>query len=565
MLRLGERARRVGKQLLDHLGSGLFQLLKRHDLVHQANASSLFGTEALASQCVAAHLTHADRVAELRDDDDRAIAYVVDIKDASTKTERGLEVLKTLSREQSSGTAFVLTHEAAVGKEGHHERIINQSVASDAGTDRIGWMPFCVIAKERLGRDQSTLSQAAEGLEIGIKRAGLRKGVHDIMRLAREQVMNSFDEANGLFLNVLPEEFERYVMQRSFTEGGSELHVVERAISAYIGAGLRTAFGGGKVQEDMARLRLLQPIALPQTADATSESLEPFRRHEVWEGDELINVALSPIAAGDVFELDRMEKETKDSSKRFVLLGAACDIQLRSNQDRRKSTAYLVPLLAKSPEKAKPKVEADLASGNGKSGDDATSASTVEGSKAKTGKAAASDETDELSFKVRLPFRLEGKNLHCELYQVAEVNLSVLDLASFRLDGRVRFDLGQSKPLNMLPSQEARYDERTLAARQALEAGPFDKKGAVKESITLTDLRLQLAFRSDRDFKQIHCGSVQEAGQASGSAESLKLPRRVTWRLRRCGRIRTPFPAYLLSGFLHVQGRYGFDHDLTMD
>ena len=62
------------------LSPGAVELGELHHLVHQPDAARLLGAEALAGQRIAAHLAHADGIAELRNDDRRgeAPAYLGD-------------------------------------------------------------------------------------------------------------------------------------------------------------------------------------------------------------------------------------------------------------------------------------------------------------------------------------------------------------------------------------------------------------------------------------------------------------------------------------------------------
>src|SRR5688572_25573739 len=73
---LGLRVRlgRVPQQLADDPFAGRRELGHRHDLVHQPDTPRLCGREALAGEGVAPHLTGADRVGELRQDDRRGQA-----------------------------------------------------------------------------------------------------------------------------------------------------------------------------------------------------------------------------------------------------------------------------------------------------------------------------------------------------------------------------------------------------------------------------------------------------------------------------------------------------------
>jgi hypothetical protein len=317
-------------------------------------------------------------------------------------------------------------------------------------------------------------------------------------------------------LAIPPEQLEAYVFERGYKEGVSELHVVERAITAFIGKETREFFGTDeKVHSSATRLRALRLIPLEIVPSTPHQYLSEFREAEVWESDELLNRSLTPIACGDVFELDTEEAATKASKQRFVLLGQPCDISLRPEARKRaQETAFLVPLRTKATVRTKDDPKAPL-----------------------------------------LPFTLRGEQWACDFRNASVVKLSILDFASFRLDGRVRFDEGQPAPAELLVAQQKIYTVRAAMATESfLDPGPLTAHG-------IKDIASQLSFSSTDAFKHIYSPSVMEASVERADGATKNRPKRLTWRLRRCGRIRMPYAAALLDQYTTVMSRHAFDLD----
>ncbi|WP_127966035.1 hypothetical protein [Agrobacterium sp. RS6] len=442
---------------------------------------------------------------------DADLSYVVDLNEAGGSKTRGLDMLRKLWSEKSAGTAFILTHETDIAGEGKSEANLRGELADLGGLG----LPLCVIAKQRLYENADDPDAMAEALRTGVKRAGLRRSVHEVLIRARETLQKAIDEAAEGLLSVPPEQLESHVFERGYKEGVSELHVVERAITAHLGKQAREFFGVDEgVQASAKRLRALRSIALKPIPAAPDPNLAAFREAEVWESDELLNRALTPIACGDVFELDPDETATKTSSKRFVLLGQPCDISLRPDEKKRaQDTAFLIPL-RKRTEPGKADQKAPL-----------------------------------------LPFRLHGDHWACDFRNASTIRLSILDLASFRTDGRVRVDEGHEPPPHMLVGQQNVYADRTSAPAKALaEATALSGAGT-------TQLALQLTFTSEEAFKHIHTATFEAATKQKVAGQDIIRPKRVTWRLRRCGRIRMPYAAALLDQYTTVMSRHAFDLD----
>jgi hypothetical protein len=142
-----------------------------------------------------------------------------------------------------------------------------------------------------------------------------------------------------------------------------------------------------------------------------------------------------------------------------------------------------------------------------------------------------------------LPFTLSGEQWACDFRNASVVKLSILDLASFRSDGRVRVDDGHSAPDHLLVGQQKIYVDRTseasasLLAAKKLDAGPT------------INVAFQLAFSAADAFRHMHTAVFEAATTKRANGQTITRPKRLTWRLRRCGRIRAPYSAALLDQY----------------
>lgn len=442
---------------------------------------------------------------------DATFGYIVDLNQSGGSRTRGLEMLRVLWSGNSQGTAFILTHETNISGEAKTEQELREKLRDLGGLG----LPVCVIAKERLADKAGDDEGLAAALRVAVKRAGLRRSLHEVLTRARDKLHDAIDEAALNLLTIPPEQLESHVFERGYREGVSELHVVERAITAHVGKKAREFFGvDDQVHASIQRLRALRDIPLETTTTAPEPNLAAFREAEVWEAEELLNRALTPIACGDVFELDPDEPATRTSKQKFILLGQPCDISLRpKDRKRAQETAFLVPLKTKLlVGKADPKAPL-------------------------------------------LQFTVHGDQWACDFRNASVARLSILDLASFRSDGRVRVDAGQGAPAGLLPAQQRFYNDRIKPASDAL-ADPKLRPEAGRVAPGL-----QLTFASAEAFKHIHSPVFENPSTLKAKGKAIERPQRVTWSLRRCGRVRMPYAAALLDLYTSVMSRQAFDLD----
>lgn len=278
---------------------------------------------------------------------------------------------------------------------------------------------------------------------------------------------------------------------------------------------MRMFFGSDQsALKSIFRIRALRDIPLTNGGSEPDGNLMRFRMAEIWEDEDLINHSFSPIACGDVFELDQDEKGTAGLNKRFVLLGQPCDIALRPDGRRAHELAFFVLL-----------------------------------------KEQEAGESQRSPKAYPLPFKLNGKQWACDFRTTTVVRLDVLDLASFRTDGKVRVDEGHSAPAGLLMSQHKIYADRTAPANKVLEAAKsVDGGGLLKDG-------LQLCISQNNPFNKIFSATFTEAMARKEDDDRTGDSKRVTWRLRRVGRLRQPYIAALLDQHLILLGRHAFDVD----
>ena len=139
--------------------------------------------------------------------------------------------------------------------------------------------------------------------------------------------------------------------------------------------------------------------------------------------------------------------------------------------------------------------------------------------------------------------------------------MGVLDLACLRSDGCVRVEAGHAAPTALLAGGKFIYADRTAAADASL-AGPVPAVKQPGQRLPIDD-RLLLTMSDVKPWHLIRLGTRLGAYAPAAGHHMQALPDRVTWFLRRDGRIRAPYSAFLLERALRTLGRRAFDTDYT--
>lgn len=445
---------------------------------------------------------------------DGHVTYIVDLQDeyGAPGNERGLELLKLLGQLSSDATVFLLTRSASKATEADLEDDLRGKLAAEDAS-----VPVCVIAKERIEGKESVI---VEGLRVALKRAGLRRGIHEVLLRANEELQAAFDDARKRLLRIPPEQLDRYVVDRAYKEGVSELHVVERALSASMSDRFKRLFATDSIAVGGAeRFRQLRSIQLEAPARASID-LQDFRRIEIWEDDQLVNASHSPLACGDVFVAQVPGGAGGLVERRFILLVQPCDVMLRPDGRRDSDVGVLAQIQPRDYD----------------------------------------DPNTPSLKKPLLPFVLDGVEWVCEFRKSATVNLGVLDASTWNKDGVVRYQHGDRDvlPVGLLPGQlknarrtSEQFDE-TLVQCAKLETVPI---GVIPPDCLLSLSR-------DKAFRALSSPVFTALSLLPNKARAKPVTTgRFEWALRRVGRVRMPYAAALLSNYLAVQGRTAFDLD----
>ncbi|MDR7093605.1 hypothetical protein [Hydrogenophaga laconesensis] len=504
-------------------------LLRKVQLRLEDNGAEDLSDGQIDSVCAHLHIAKEDRwpfenseVAMLelcKGGGDAEISYIIDLNDVqgADGNTRGLDLLKTLHGAGSKATALLLTHYATKTNEAEKELELRNLLLQDGSLDV---SPVCVIAKDRLdpeGEAASTTegrdATVAMALRIAIKRAGLRRNVHEVLTRVHRHIAQAFRNASNDLLEVPPEQLDEYVIGRAYAEGVSELHVVERALTASMSESFRHMFSVDQdTRENERRLRSLRGVPLGIDATVHHKKLEMFRAQEVWEREDLVNNGCSPLACGDVFEMDAQHDAP---AYRFILLVQPCDIMLRPKGDRDSDAGFLVML-----------------------------------------KQLENINDPSSQKQIRLPFLLGGKQWVCDLRKTTSVRLDLLDLVSYRADGRLEYHVDQAVPDCLLPGQQVLsasvFGSLNKAVKTRLNAGAALPK-------ELKDARCQLTLATSGPFRYIAHGTFVEAKAAT--AIQPEVCAGFTWNLRRIGRVRMPYASAILGSYLAVVDRDAFDLD----
>lgn len=108
------------------------------------------------------------------------------------------------------------------------------------------------------------------------------------------------------------------------------------------------------------------------------------------------------------------------------------------------------------------------------------------------------------------------------------------------------------------PPKYRRHDHLKWKRKDALEKIVLEGEESAQSA-------LQMCFRSSSPFNVIHQAKRLEKETKTINGSSVTLPKRVTWSLRRTGRVRMPYAAALLRDYLAIQGRDAFDLDFTKE
>lgn len=471
------------------------------------------------------HFLHAESYISENIDNDENILYMIDLNEGTTNSRRGLELINFLYSKNSKSTTVLVTHDADENTEETLERKlfeeepINKNIA------------FSVISKSKF----YNLDVINDSINIALKRITLRKNLMDVLNNANQTIIDSYAIVKEKLLDISPEQLEHHVMEKSLIEGVSELHIIERSITSFLSKEIKKYFFNENISKNILKIRKLKNIQINNAEIKINDCLRDFRNNEIWEEGEFINSSFMPVFCGDVFEYTKNNK-----SEKYILLAQPCDILIRKSGNRKLRTAFFIPInevkkyktittevFIKNKNLSRPSDENNFFDNY------VNTAVELENLKNKN------KVLPQLKLK-NLDYFISGNKYSCDFSSYFNVNLSIIDLCSLNQDGSVTLhkDIEQSEVL--LPGLRVISNNFIKYLEEKSET-------------------LEIANKNLECILSLDVPKTKKLNPYPVLIESNKL----SWEIKRIGRLKTPYSTDLLKVFMDVFSRNAFDMEFV--
>lgn len=128
------------------------------------------------------------------------------------------------------------------------------------------------------------------------------------------------------------------------------------------------------------------------------------------------------------------------------------------------------------------------------------------------------------------------------------------DRSTWREDGRVCHESGKTLPSSLLKGHSEQATRIVAKVEAALKS-----RAANKDPANWFNLDCQLSLTATGPFQDIAKPTYVAATE--GVEKEQSKPARLSWLIRRTGRVRMPYATALLGQFLAIQGREAFELD----
>lgn len=331
--------------------------------------------------------------------------------------------------------------------------------------------------------------------------------------LAQDAFEAALKDALERFADLDPIDFEHMVVKSSEVEGISELETLIRLYGIIQKDQVKSQIlQQARVGEFAAAARTVKDIAdIGRALSATSqERLHKLRREELYESDQLVNSFNDPLRNGDLFEIGE-----SNELKLWVLIAQPCDLMVRSNGKRVREENFKVSVL--TPLRTRPLGE-------------------------------EAGAKDGLNFLLEHYDHSGAQSAVVQFADATPANLQVLDLAVFNKDGRCQLT-ATADPTLSLPSRA--WEKRDAELRSHF--------GKVTNQIEAARKAHKDPVADLLGTAIIPRGAPKKAFAKYGSYDGGAF----TYPIRRCGRIRDPLAASLLTAYSRFLARDAYEHDFS--
>lgn len=360
---------------------------------------------------------------------------------------------------------------------------------------------FVLIPKDALREDRRKFLALIKLALINEHARALRTAVGDAYAACLNETKVKLEEIDVY-------EFERIVCLSSSHEGVWEPDTLSRIFSLFHKKLVRGALHGDvQVHSRADSLRALSDIPVGEWGGPTEMEIK-LRRLEWFEDEADVNGQYLPIELGDLFRIGG------NIDKLFVLVAQPCDLMVRQDGKQpgtRHHTVSHAMLLEAAPVK--------------------TTSETAKNS--------------DLDFGFNLEFYQPDTDWRVNLRKVHYINLDVLDLCAFRLDGQSIMGKDSVAPQLISHAWKLRFTVLKKAIEKML------KRYAELSAIKGLKEGYILKIVSECSFGNLITPKID------GKAGS------VTFNLSRIGRLKQPRSGALLARYANSLARDAFEHDLA--
>ncbi|HJW32504.1 MAG TPA: hypothetical protein VJ505_03970 [Holophagaceae bacterium] len=318
-------------------------------------------------------------------------------------------------------------------------------------------------------------------------------------------VSNAADEAKRKIDELNVYDFEQIVFQSSFVEGVWEPDTLLRLFGLYYREAARQlAQGDPNLREMAAKVRAV--IAVQYEPDDRPKSrAADLQRLELYESAEYLIDHKLPIDLGDIFV-------KTDGGSHWILLAQPCALVVRGASGKRDLAGETVTL-AKIVYKPKEEAMGDA--------------------------------------YLELPFfsKDETKKAYVNLKSREQVETCILDLCVYSEIGEASVQIGMNCPQGVIPAWEKRYADIQKQAKSIVDK--------------FRDLKAQVTGPRPAEVLKILKGTLTSSLSRIVRGEIKESPGRVSYPIKRIGRLKQPRAGSLLRDFADYGSRDAFDHDLT--
>lgn len=428
----------------------------------------------------------------------------LEVDDAALGFAKGSDIIRDMAEKERAGFGTrwfcgMLTHTVAKGNEVSSWRQLEDS-------EKLDLRFFMPIAKATL--------DDAPAFYGAVYRTLINTYCQTMKSLAQDAFGEALKDALERFADLDPIDFEHMVVKSSGVEGVSELETLIRLYGIIQKDQVKSQIlQQARVGEFAAAARTVKDIAdIGRALSATSqERLHKLRWEELYESDQLVNSYNDPLRNGDLFEIGE-----GDELKLWVLIAQPCDLMVRTNGKRVREENFKVAVLA--PVRTWPL----------------------------GGEARAKEGFRFFSLE-----HYDHGGAQSAVVQFADAtpaNLQVLDLAVFNKDGRCQLtaavDPALSLPSRAWEKRDAELRSHFGKVTKQIEAARKAHKDVVA-GLLATEIIPRAAPKK----------AFAKYGSYDGGA--------FTYPIRRCGRIRDPLAASLLSAYSRYLARDAFEHDFS--